>query len=67
MNWDYESAIKKVKTAVKNSHIDNQRHIDLSTVIASEREPTQAALAYLRSLVIKGEKTDDDLKRDLGI
>lgn len=67
MSWTYDSAIEKVKKAVKESHINNQRHIDLSTIIASERASTQEALAYLKAYVLRGEKTDADLKRDLGI
>lgn len=67
MSWDYESAIKKVKLAVKESHLNNQRHIDLSVVIASERAATQEALAFLKAYVMRGEKSDADLKKDLGI
>ena len=67
MSWTYQLAIEKVKKAVKESHLNNQRHIDLSTVIASERAATQEALAYLKTYVLRGEKSDADLKRDLGI
>lgn len=67
MSWNYDSAIEKVKLAVKESHLDNQKHIDLSVLIASERPATQEALAYLKAYVLRGEKTELDLKKDLGI
>jgi hypothetical protein len=67
MSWTYDSAVEKVKKAVKESHINNQRHIDLSTCIASERAATQEALAFLKAFVLRGEKSDADLKKDLGI
>ena len=66
-NWTYEQAIEIVKKAVKESHLDNQRHIDLSVVNAEFRLETQNALAYLQSLVMRGQIEDDQLKRDLGI
>ncbi len=62
-----EDAIKLVRKVVKESHVKNQRHIDLSVCTADKRADTQEALVFLQALVAKGEMTDDELKEKLGI
>lgn len=62
-----EDAIKLVKKAVKESHIKNQRHIDLSLCTADNRADTQEALVFLQAKVSKGEMTDAELKEKLGL
>lgn len=63
----YEEAVKLLKTAVKYSHIDGQKHIDLTLVDASERPAYQSALAVCRAQVAQEIITEDDLKADLGL
>ena len=41
---DLNEAIELVKNAVKESHIDGQKHVDLSLVDASERPDYEKAL-----------------------
>lgn len=62
-----EDAIKLVKRAVKNSHINNQPHIDLSVCTADKRADTQEALVFLQAEVAKGNMTDNELKEKLGL
>ncbi len=62
-----EDAIKLVKKVVKESHVKNQRHIDLSVCTADKRADTQEALVFLQAKVAKGEMTDDELKEKLGL
>ncbi len=64
---NYQEAVKLLKNAVKFSHIDGQKHIDLTLVDASERPTYQAALAYCRSQVAQEIISEEDLKNDLGL
>lgn len=65
MNLD--DAIKLLKNAVKESHIDNQMHIDLSLVDASDRADYEKALMYCQASVAQGKLSDEDLKSRLGL
>jgi hypothetical protein len=62
-----DEAIATLKKAVKYSHIEGQKHIDLSLVNANELEIYQRALIATRLAVTKGELTEDDLKNRLGL
>ena len=64
---ELESAIKLLKNAVKNSHLDNQKHIDLTLVDAQERPKYEKALMYCRAKVAQGELTEEELKNRLGL
>ena len=62
-----EEAIKLVKSAVKQSHIVNQPHVDFSVLTADKRPEAQEALAFLQAEVVKGNMTQDELKEKLGL
>jgi hypothetical protein len=62
-----EDAIELVKKAVKESHLNNQRHVDLSLCTADKRADTQEALVFLQAKVAKGEMSDIELKEKLGL
>jgi hypothetical protein len=62
-----EDAIKLVKRVVKDSHLNNQRHVDLSLCTADKRADTQEALVFLQAQVAKGKMTDEELKEKLGL
>lgn len=62
-----EDALIIVKKVVKESHIKNQRHVDLSLCTADQRANTQEALMYLQAEVAKGSMTDAELKEKLGL
>jgi len=62
-----EEAIDLLKNAVKESHIDNQKHIDLSLVDAQERLVYEKALMFCQAYVARGEITDEELKGRLGL
>lgn len=65
MNID--EAIELLKNAVKESHIEGQKHIDLSLVDAGERLSYEKALVLCRSQVAQGKLTDEELKTRLGL
>lgn len=67
MGVTYREAVKVLYNAVKESHLEGQRHIDLSVVTADKRGLAEEALMWLRSYVAKGEVTEIQLKKDLGI
>lgn len=60
-------AINLLKNAVKDSHLKNQKHIDLTIPMASERPKYEKALALTKSYVQAGKIDDDELKRRLGL
>ena len=62
-----EEAIKKLRKAVKYSHLDNQKHIDLTLVDPDERFTLQQALMTVQVSVKNGEITDEELKVRLGL
>ena len=67
MDWDYSSAIELLKKGVNDSHLDDQKYIDLTLFLAETRPKAQSALAYVKSLVAQGEIDEAKLKEDLGL
>lgn len=59
--------IKLLKNAVKDSHLDRQKHIDLSLTMAIDRPRYEEALKQLRIAVRDGLLTEEDLKKKLGL
>ena len=64
---EVKHAIELLKKAVKDSHLDNQKHIDLSVCLAHERPRFQEALLICNRAVTNGELSDDELKSLLGL
>ena len=67
MDLDFNEAVKLLKTAVKHSHLDNQKHIDLTLVNPDQRTHLQKALMVVQVAVKNGELTDEELKSKLGL
>lgn len=67
MTIPYEQAVAKLKKAVKFSHIDDQKHIDLTLVDPLEREELQKALMFIKAMIVRGEITDSQFKSDVGL
>lgn len=64
---NFEEAVKLLKNAVKYSHIDEQKHIDLTLVDASQRPTYQNALVIVNRKVAVGEMTREELRHTLGL
>ena len=64
---NYDEAIKLLKNAVKHSHLDDQKHIDLTLVDANLRDVYQNALVTVNRAVAEGKLTRDQLRHDLGL
>lgn len=64
---ELNQAIELLRNAVKDSHLDNQKHIDLSLVDASERAIYERALMICQAHVAQGHLSDDELKTRLGL
>lgn len=62
-----EEAINLLKNAVKDSHLDNQKHIDLTLIDASVRADYEKALMICQANVAQGHISDEDLKSKLGL
>lgn len=62
-----EEAIKLLRNAVKDSHIDNQKHIDLSVIDATVRADYERALMICQANVAQGHISDEELKIKLGL
>jgi len=67
MKMSFDEAVIILKRAVKYSHLDNQKHVDLSIVPAAEVPKFQRALMIVREKVNIGEMSESDLKETLGI
>lgn len=67
MTFSYDVAVNQLKKAVKTSHIENQKHIDLTLVDPIERESLQKALMYIKAMIVRGELTDKQFKSDVGL
>ncbi len=67
MTLTFDEAVLLLKKAVKFSEVKNQKHIDLSLCIASERPLSQKALMIVNLEVEKGTLTHDQLKVKLGL
>ncbi len=63
----FEEAVSLLKNAVKDSHLVNQKHIDLSVIDASVRADYQKALMICQAQVSRGLISDDSLKVRLGL
>ena len=63
----FDEAIALLKTAVKYSNIDDQKHLDLSLVDANERYLYQQALMVTQTSVIKGEYTQAQINELIGL
>ena len=63
----YEEAVNLLRKIVKHSHLDNQKHIDLSLALAPDRVKYQEAMVVVQESVAKGERTEEELKHDLGL
>ena len=64
---NFEEAVEMLKNAVKDSHLVDQKHIDLSLVDASERADYQKALMICQAQVAQGLISQEDLKTRLGL
>lgn len=64
---ELNEAIALLKNAVKNSHLDDQKHIDLTVVDALERPQYERALMICRAHVAQGHLSEEDLKTRLGL
>lgn len=60
-------AIELLKFAVKDSHLKNQKCIDLTVPMASERPKFERALALVNTYKNAGKISDSELKKRLGI
>tara|TARA_R110000868_G_scaffold154736_2_gene380968 strand:+ start:28042 stop:28251 length:210 start_codon:yes stop_codon:yes gene_type:complete len=67
MSISYEEAVTKLKKAVKTSHIDKQKHIDLTLVDPTQREDLQKALMFVKAMIVRGEISDSQFKSDVGL
>lgn len=63
----FENAIELLKNAVKYSNIENQKHIDLTLINASERLKYQLALVVVQNAIAKGDKTQSQVNESLGL
>lgn len=66
-NLTLDESIELLKKMVKYSEVKNQKHIDLSMALASDRPRYQLALAICNIEVEKGTLSQDELKARLGI
>lgn len=64
---NFEQAVALLKNAVKYSHIEGQKHIDLTLVDASERPEYQKALALCRAQVAQNLISEAELRDKLGL
>jgi hypothetical protein len=62
-----DQAISIIKKAVKYSHLENQKHIDPTLIIAEKQGEFFMAMAFIRTAVNNGKLTDKELKLRLGL
>jgi hypothetical protein len=67
MNEKLKNAITLLKKAVKYSHLDNQKHLDLTVINANIRFEYQKALVTIQNAIKNGEKTEAEIKQELGL
>lgn len=60
-------AVELLKNAVKESHIDHQKHLDLSLIDAGKRIDYQKALMVVQSAVARGEIKQSEVNSQLGL
>ena len=63
----YEEVLSTLRPAIKDSHLEGQRRVDLSCLPASRRREAEIALAWARAYVARGTVPQERLKKDLGI
>jgi len=64
---NFDDAVKLLRNAVKFSTIKNQKHLDLSLIIAKERLAYHKALMVVQSSVKRGEISQAELNEKLGL
>lgn len=64
---NFEEAVMLLRNAVKYSHIQGQKHIDLTLIDAQERPEYQKALAVCRAHVAQDLISQADLNTALGL
>lgn len=64
---DLDQAISILKNAVKDSHLKNQKHIDLTLIDAEQRDRYQLALFVAQNAVKENIISERDLKTRLGL
>lgn len=64
---DLNEAIELLKNAVGDSHLKNQKYVDLTRIPAPERPKYQKALLVTRTMVEHGKITEEELKLRLGL
>jgi hypothetical protein len=64
---DLTESILLLRTIVKFSHLDNQKHLDMTLVNQPDLERYEQALKRVRVAVVLKELTDDELKSHLGL
>lgn len=62
-----DQALELLKNAVKESHLDNQPHIDLTLVSASDRFEYQKALMVMKEAIAQEQITEVEVKERLGL
>ena len=62
-----QEAIKILREAVGESHLEGQPYINLSLVPAQKRPECQKALATVQAAVAKGEISHEDLLSQLAL
>mgnify|MGYP007063396158 CR=1 FL=1 len=67
MSDDVKKAVDLLKNAVKDSHLNNQKHIDLSLIDAKARIDYQKALVVVQNAIKNGDKTETEIKHELGL
>ena len=62
-----DQALELLKGIVKESHLDNQPHLDLSLISASERYEYQKALMIMKEAIAQEQISEAEVKETLGI
>ena len=67
LDQEFLDAVLLLRNAVKDSHIANQKHIDLTIPMARELPRYEKALALVNAYVSAGKIDNEELKRRLGL
>lgn len=62
-----QEAIKLLKNIVKDSHLDDQKHLDLTLAPAEKRDEYNYAIMLVRQEVAQGRMSEEELKSTLGL
>ena len=63
----YKEAVELLKNIVKHSHLNNQKHIDLSLALAGDRAKYQEALLITQNEIKNGDVTELEFKKQVGL